>query len=250
MTLLNQSEQLRRQVYLLIRDRMMQGIWKPGSAINTREISKELGISLTPLRDALIRLETEGFVTILPQRGVIINSLTIEEAQHIYEVIGALESRLILSVFHKIGATEIAELKRFNEKMLQLTTFHTGFSSEFDDCNIEFHEVLMKLCENKIMLKQIRILKRRLYDFPEKGVLGYTWYYSLVEEHQHFVRLIEEKKVKEAADYIRDVHWVFRDESSYTKIAQSESAEKLRTVREINLEDCRISKKTVFTINL
>ncbi|MCG2817221.1 MAG: GntR family transcriptional regulator, partial [Candidatus Aminicenantes bacterium] len=57
---------LKDQVYDYLRERMKKGELRPGAAINTDETSERLGISKTPLRDALIRLEVEGFVTILP----------------------------------------------------------------------------------------------------------------------------------------------------------------------------------------
>jgi DNA-binding GntR family transcriptional regulator len=66
---------LREQVYHFFRQQMQSGMLAPGASINLNEISKKLAISKTPLRDALIQLETEGFVTILPRRGIIVNKL-------------------------------------------------------------------------------------------------------------------------------------------------------------------------------
>ena len=74
MAILN-VKSLREQVYEYIRDQMMTGHILPNTTLNLNQISDHLGISKTPLRDALIRLEVEGFVTIMPRRGVVVNAL-------------------------------------------------------------------------------------------------------------------------------------------------------------------------------
>ena len=71
---------LKEQVYEYLREQMRRGEILPGSAIDMEETSKKLGVSKTPLRDALLQLEMEDFVTILPRRMVVVNSLT--EGRH------------------------------------------------------------------------------------------------------------------------------------------------------------------------
>lgn len=83
---------LREQVYDYLRVNMNDGIIRSGSFLNLNEISRELGMSRTPLRDALFQLESEGFVTIYPRRGVVVNGLTLEKIKNIYEILGGLES--------------------------------------------------------------------------------------------------------------------------------------------------------------
>ncbi len=68
---------LREQVYEYIRGEIQNGRLIPGALIKVNEISERLGVSKTPLRDAIIQLECEGFVTILPRRGVVVNKLKI-----------------------------------------------------------------------------------------------------------------------------------------------------------------------------
>ena len=63
------------------------------------ETSARLGVSKTPLRDALLQLEMEGFVAILPRRKVVVNVLSLEDIKNYYEIIGALESTALLRAF-------------------------------------------------------------------------------------------------------------------------------------------------------
>jgi len=84
-TMVNQLNivSLREQVYEYLRKQMSLGIMVPGSVINIGEIAQQLGISKTPLRDALIHLEVEGFVSILPRRGVVVNTLGMEDVSEV-----------------------------------------------------------------------------------------------------------------------------------------------------------------------
>ena len=93
---------LREQVYEYLRELMQYGKLKPGDFINMNQLSNELGISKTPLRDALIQLEAEGFVTFFPRRGVMVNLLTLQDIKDYYQIIGALEGAVILAEIDKI----------------------------------------------------------------------------------------------------------------------------------------------------
>ena len=77
---------------------MNLGFLLPGSTINIGEIAKQLGISKTPLRDALIHLEMEGFVTILPRRGVRVNVFELQDVKNAYDAIGLVEAAKSLPI--------------------------------------------------------------------------------------------------------------------------------------------------------
>jgi DNA-binding GntR family transcriptional regulator len=70
---------LKDQVYEYLREQMHRGEILPGSVINMDETARKLGVSKTPLRDALLQLEMEDFVSILPRRGVVVNVLTLQD---------------------------------------------------------------------------------------------------------------------------------------------------------------------------
>jgi DNA-binding GntR family transcriptional regulator len=204
----NANHLLRSQVYDYLRDQMKCGALKPGSFIKTGEIIEELGVSKTPLRDAFIQLQAEGFLTILPQRGVKINGLTAEDVTWMYEILGALESRVIVSVFSRLDETAVSELKRLNAGMreaIPARDFHT-----YNSGNIKFHDVFLNLSENEPLVNQVRLLKLRLYDFPNRDY-GIDWETVNADEHQEFIELVEKDDATAAADFMRDVHWVFRN---------------------------------------
>ena len=121
---------LRTQVYEYLREALRTGDIRPGMFISINQLVKELGMSRTPLRDALLQLQTEGFVTFLPQRGIRINEITDQDLVDIYEMLGALDSRALLSVGDRLGTKEVSRMKKINERMLRVID-NKGFNRYF-----------------------------------------------------------------------------------------------------------------------
>src|SRR4030043_101088 len=171
---------LKELVYDYLREKLRSGEILPGSAINLGETSRKLGVSRTPLRDALLQLESEGFVTIYPRRGVIVNLLSLEDIRNYYQIIGALESTAILQAFDKIGENEIRAMERIIEDMKKAIE-----SDDFDlyyEKNLALHDVYLTLCGNENLVRIVRAMKRRLYDFPRQRGFIKEWELASIAE--------------------------------------------------------------------
>ena len=196
---------LRPQVYEYLRNELKEGNLKPGMFVSINQIMKNLDLSRTPLRDALLQLQTEGFVTFLPQRGIRINELSQQDIEDMYEILGALDSRVLLSVYPRIGTPEIKKMKRLNQQMLgKISDFNFN---RYWDLNTAFHNTYLNLSSNVPVLKQINIIRQRMFEFGKKD-----WSRKMREmnhaEHLTMIELFEEGNDVQAADYMRDVHCV------------------------------------------
>ncbi len=178
---------------------------KPGMFVSINQIMKNLDLSRTPLRDALLQLQTEGFVTFLPQRGLRINELSQQDIEDMYEMLGALDSRVLLSVFPVVGTTEIEKMKKLNQEMLE--NISDANFNRYWDLNTAFHNTYLNLSSNIPILNQINIIRQRLFEFGKKD-----WSRKMREmnhaEHQTMIELFEKGDAIETADYMRDVHCV------------------------------------------
>lgn len=194
---------LRSQVYDYLRQHLRNGNFKPGMFISISQLVRNLGMSRTPLREALLQLQTEGFVTLFPQRGININELTYQEVENIYEIIGALDSRVLISVFDRITSKEISRMRKTNKAMLSVGTEKQFY--KYWELNARFHRVYLNLSKNTQILNYLGILRQRLFGFGE-----IKWGNKLItlnyKEHLKIIELIEQGNPKKAADYIRDVH--------------------------------------------
>jgi len=204
---------LKEQVYEYLREELRTGMILPGSVINLDETSRKLGVSRTPLRDALLQLEMEGFVTIHARRGVVVNSLSLQDINDFYEVIGALESTALSHAFSKIGGPEIRTMENLIEGMKGALR-----ADDFDhyyDKNLALHDVYLSLCGNERLVRIVNTMKKRLYDFPRKRGFVKEWEQASIIEHSELLDLIRQKKASEAAAYVRDVHWSFKIQKKY-----------------------------------
>jgi len=206
---------LKEQVYEYLSGQLEKGEIRPGTTLNLEETSQKLGVSRTPLRDALLQLEMEGFVSILPRRGVIVNHLTLQDIRSYYEIIGALESTAIIDAFEKMSRSQIKRMYDLNsemEKAIEQDNFNQYYQK-----NLKFHNIFLDLCGNTNLVRIVNTLKKRLYDFPRQEGFVKQWEQASIGEHKEFVRLIEQGKKEEAANYIRDVHWSFEVQEKFIK---------------------------------
>ena len=205
---------LREQIYDYLKNEMQSGNLAPGSSINLNAVSRQLGISKTPLRDALIQLESEGFVSILPRRGILVRKLTLNDIKESYEIIGALEASVVFSVFDQFTSTHIARMEQLNTKQMEALN-KDNFESYYKS-NLEFHGIFLELSDNNTLNKIIIPLKQRLYDFPRRTYLK-NWELQHLSEHDQFVDYIKKGDRKGAADIIKNVHWSFAIHEKYFK---------------------------------
>lgn len=208
------SKSLREQVYEFLRQELQSGRLAPGLALNLTEISNQLGVSKTPLRDALLQLHTEGFVTISPRRGVHVNRLTLEEIRHGYEIVGALESAVLLSVFDLMEPYHLSKMRWLNDSLLTALEREDFESYYFG--NIDFHHIFLDLSDNKTLLKIITPIKQRLYDFPRRCYLK-DWELANCRDHEQLIQAIEKGDRDAAVRVWRDVHWSFSAQEKYIR---------------------------------
>lgn len=199
---------LKEQVYEYLREQMRTGAILPGSVIDMEETSKKLGVSKTPLRDALLQLETEDFVSILPRRKVVVNALSKEDIRNYYDIIGALESVALLKAFDRLRPEDIDDMQALNDAMSAAIAV-----DDFDlyyEKNLAFHDTFLALCGNRNLVKIVTTLKKRLYDFPRSKGFVKEWEQTSIVEHQTLIDFIRRGRREEAANHIRDIHWSFQ----------------------------------------
>ena len=207
-----QYTSLSELVYNYLRQQMNAGNLIPGSTLNIGEIASKLGISKTPLRDALIHLELEGFVTILPRRGVLINKLEIDHVKQVYDAIGLIESFIVESCIDKIKAAHISRLEKLNEQMI--ADIEADDFSKFFKTNLKFHNVYVDISENEALKKFILPLKHRLYDFPRQNYIP-EWELNNCREHAEFIEFLKKGDGVGAGKVLKDFHWSFEYQKKY-----------------------------------
>lgn len=207
---------LRDKVYGYLRQKMNNGELFPGAIIDQKEICGELGISRTPLSNALIRLEAEGIITIHPRSRVIVNKLEEEDIQYLYEVIGAIEGTLIDKGFPNYTTDVLNEMDDWNKQMR--AHIKIGDLQAFDPLHYRFHQVFVLMAPNKFAERILNPIKNRLWDIPKKS-FPQQWYLDACTEHQFIIDALREKNLGKAITYLKHVHWDFELNKKYIKMA-------------------------------
>ena len=221
------TRSLREEVYDHLRNEMSCGGLQPGSFLDLDQLAEKLKVSRTPLREALLHLEAQGFVTVIPRKGFRLNPLTIDDIRHYFEIIGALESSTMKSVGHGLGPADITRMHELNAAMKEAVA--TSDFSLYYDLNLAFHEIYLNRSDNQCLLGMIRSLKQRLYDWPRREGFVKAWEEdSIRNEHETLIRLLERGEIDEAGDYLQKVHWSFELQQPYIQAYFFASQEQMR----------------------
>lgn len=203
----DESATLAALIYAELKLRLNRGELRPGEFVDQAALGAELGMSRAPLRDALIRLEIEGFVTIYPRRGVMVRPLDLATIRNIYEILGALEGAAAEHAAGYFGAEHSARMGQLIVSMdesLSRDDFDAYYAA-----NVEFHDVYISLSPNAELKRQVLILKERLYDFPRRSGFVKEWELASMDEHRELAARLARGDFTRAAAWIREVHWSY-----------------------------------------
>ncbi len=206
---------LREQVYDFLRAEMAKGGLQPGAFLDLNELAHRIGVSRTPLREALLHLESQGFVTVLPRRGFQLNELSLDDIRHFYEIIGALEASALRTVGYTLTPADFAHMRALDDAMKLAVT-----ARDFDRyyaANLAFHDAYLERSDNARLVAQVHLLKQRLYDWPRRESMMQAWEEHSIVEHEEFLALLECGNVEAAADHLQHVHWSFTVQERYIR---------------------------------
>lgn len=135
-----------------LRDQIISGALKPGEKLAVNELALGIGVSLTPLREAIKLLAAENLIEIMPNRGARVAPITVEQTRALFEVIAGMESL----------AAELATLRMNDTDRAHLTDLHAQMRSHFDDpspaayfeCNRRIHDAVVDFASNPILTEQ------------------------------------------------------------------------------------------------
>jgi DNA-binding GntR family transcriptional regulator len=178
-------------------DRIVKGTLPAGRAINLAALAAELNVSPTPLREALIELERDGFVECSQGRGFIVHPWSAAEIQDLYALIPELE---VLGL-RGTPAPDSARLKRLETINAELHAADDPASAiELDTL---WHTTLLAGCPNQILIELLRGLKQRAQRY-EFAFLQESGHRVSSEQHAGIVRALRNKDVNRAVSLLRE----------------------------------------------
>lgn len=143
-----------------LRGRVVAGDLPPGLSINEERLADELGVSRTPLRQALARLEQDGFLDLRPNRGFFVADLSGEEARELYPILAALEGLAVRLV--PPGPDELETLRRLNAELAETDLERPEIAVR---ANFRWHEALVAGYESRRLATMLETLRRQVYRY-------------------------------------------------------------------------------------
>lgn len=174
---------LKNQAYELLKNAIINNNLKTDKIYSQEFLSKSLGISRTPVREALLQLQNEGIICIYRGRGIQVITTTIYDLRDILELDWAIECKMAQLAAERITDENLCLLNKICEEMLQ-TVVNTNFN-QFMEAYHQFHSTLAKASGNKKFVENIEVIHEQLL---RSGVNYETKYLQeIVEEHKEII---------------------------------------------------------------
>ena len=154
-----EPQTLRERIYLHLREAITKNMLLPGERILEKKIAEELNVSITPVREALLQLNVEGFVEIKTHRNVVVKQISLTEITELYEIQGVLEGYAARRACLSLNESELSKIKKLTEKMEKY--FVSNNVEKFYESNKEIHEIFLKKSNNQSIYDLVSNLNLR-----------------------------------------------------------------------------------------
>jgi len=193
---------LLEKVYRRIIEAILDGTFSAESRLVCNDIAEQFGVSRTPVRDALLRLEKEGFVHSVPRSGTYVNRFTPEEMEEIYDIREVLEG-----VAARMAA--ISPDPDLLEKMRQACEdYKLGIKQKDVDLCVErdllFHRLLVKASGSKRLIEMLEGFHIQSISIAKRGANYWTHAPTYLDEHRNVLDLISQRKGRLAEKKVRE----------------------------------------------
>ena len=186
---------LNSRVFHTIREDILNGKYQANEELKEKSIGEEMGVSRTPVREALRQLELEGLVHIIPNKGAFVENVTLKDIKDIYEIRSLLEGLCARWAANNITKEQLEEL----EETVFLSDFH--FSKENWDQMVEldnrFHEIVYEACGSKELTRVLRDYHHYLQRIRKITLEQKTRARASMDEH---CKIAEALKARDAAE--------------------------------------------------
>ena len=198
---MNEYLPLRDVVFNTLRQAILRGELKPGERLMEVQLANKLGVSRTPIREAIRKLELEGLVLMLPRKGAEVADITVKSLMDVLEVRKALEELAVQLCCDKITGKEIEELHRAADDFRRILKTSDDVT-EIAEADVRFHDIIYLATGNQKLIQILNNLREQMYRYRVECIKRKESHPILIAEHEEIIRRIENKEKKEAADIV------------------------------------------------
>lgn len=202
-----------------LRALIMEGELKPGEKIPERMLTERYGVSRTPVREAVKVLAAEGLVVLVQNRGAVVSKLTVAELDEIFPVLAALEGAAGELACHNASETEIAAIRKLNDKMHR--AFEAGDRPTYFEINQRIHAAILAAARNATLSHQHQLVARRASRARYQANLTPERWRQALDEHDAIMAALEARDATRLGALMRE-HMVHKLHSLKPAIEEAE----------------------------
>jgi len=196
-------ELLSQKVYRVLKTEIVKGFLEPGTKLFEDKIATQMGVSRTPVREAIQKLAAEGLIKIAPNQTLIVTEVSLEDVKEVLQIRGVLEGLAARIAAKKITRQEIDELEEIVTQMgLYVIKKDLTSYCQVDD---EFHNLILNVCGNKWIIQIRDNLSNFIYRFRIKSLSVPGRLKCSLEEHKKIMESLK-KHNSEEADKLSQIH--------------------------------------------
>ncbi|HHV96332.1 MAG TPA: GntR family transcriptional regulator [Clostridiaceae bacterium] len=185
---LNNYKPLREVIFSTLREAIIMGELKPGERLMEVQLAEKMGVSRTPVREAIRKLELEGLVVMIPRRGAHVARLTEKDIMDVLEVRATLDGLATALATERINEDEIKELKHVQSQLENYV--EKGNLQGVIKKDIEFHDVIYKASKNDKLMQIANNLREQVYRFRVIYLKDFGNNEEVIREHNEICSAI------------------------------------------------------------
>ncbi len=194
---------LRDVVFNTLRQAILTGDLKPGERLMEIHLANRLGVSRTPIREAIRKLELEGLVIMIPRRGAEVAQITEKSMNDVLEVRRSMDALCIELACERISDEEVVALKKACEDFEQAV--ETGDIKVIAQADVALHDIIVRATRNMRLVQLINNLSEQMYRYRFEYIKDSSQHARLIEEHRMIYDSIV-RKDKETASQVAKLH--------------------------------------------
>lgn len=173
---------LRDVVFNTLRQAILTGELKPGERLMEIHLADRLGVSRTPIREAIRKLELEGLVTMIPRKGAQVAKITEKNLKDVLEVRRALDMLAVRLACHRMQDEEKRELKKACDEFAKVTK--NCNTKDITEADVRFHDIILKSSGNDRLVQLVNNLAEQMYRYRLEYIKDSSYHERLVQEHE------------------------------------------------------------------
>ena len=195
---------LRDVVFQTLREAILKGELKPGERLMELQLAAKLGVSRTPIREAIRMLEQEGLAVTIPRKGAEVAKMTEKDMEDVLQIRDALDELAASIACEQISKEQLKELEQTMQEFEK--SIRTGEVKRIAEADVHFHDIIYQSTGNPKLVNMLSNLREQMYRYRVEYLKDQRNYPTLVQEHSEIVEgLAEKNKEKVTAAMHRHV---------------------------------------------